>query len=54
MFYYGICAYYSWKLALNVGLDVSIENLKKRKGIPEIGREADSKKAYTTNDEISR
>jgi hypothetical protein len=54
MFYYRICAYYSWKLALNVGLDVSIDNMKNRKGMPEIGREADSTKAYTTNDGISR
>jgi hypothetical protein len=40
-------------LALNVGLDVSIDNMKNRKGMPEKAGEVDSPKAYITNDEIS-
>jgi hypothetical protein len=36
-----------------VGLDVSIDNMKNRKGMPETAREADSTKAYITNDRIS-
>jgi hypothetical protein len=30
-----MCGYYSWKLALKVGLGVSIDNMN-RKGIPQI------------------
>jgi hypothetical protein len=49
-----ICVCYSWEMALNVGLDASLDNMQDWKGIREKAGEVNSTKAYITNDEISR
>jgi hypothetical protein len=41
-----ICAYCSWEMALNVGLDVSLDNTQDWKGIRVKAGEADSTSAH--------
>lgn len=44
--------WYTWEVALNVGLDSSFDNLYSRKGIREKTRDVNSAKAYITSGEI--
>jgi hypothetical protein len=46
-------ACYSKEMALNVGLNVSFDNVQERKGILEKTERVNSTKGYVTNDEIS-
>jgi hypothetical protein len=48
-----ICACYSWEMALNVGLEVSFDNMKDWKGIRQKYKEVYSTKSWTTSDETS-
>jgi hypothetical protein len=41
---------YSWEIALNVGLDVSFDNMQDWKGIREKAGEVNSTEVYITND----
>jgi hypothetical protein len=49
-----ICAYYSWKIALNVELDASLDKMKERGRKLEETDEVNSTKSYVTNDETFR
>jgi hypothetical protein len=46
------CACYSWQTALNIGIDVQLDNMKNLKVIIEKAGKVYSTKAYVTNDEI--
>jgi hypothetical protein len=50
----GICVCYSSEIALNFGLDVSVNNMYDWKGTREEAEKVNSTKAYKTNDEPSR
>jgi hypothetical protein len=49
-----ICGCYSWEMALNIGLDVSVDNLWDLKGIREKAGEVNSTRARIKNGETSR
>jgi hypothetical protein len=49
-----ICAYYSWEMALHVGLGVQFDNMYGCKGIRENAKEVNSTKACISNYGISR
>jgi hypothetical protein len=48
-----IFACHSWKIALNLGLDVPLDNMQDWKGIREKAGEVNSAKVYVANDENS-
>jgi hypothetical protein len=49
-----MCAYYSWEIALNVGLDVPFNDMEGWNGIWQKAVEVNSTKVYTTNEGASR
>jgi hypothetical protein len=48
-----ICAYQSWDMTLNIDLDVSFDNTKKRKEIQGKLGEVNGTNAYIRNDGVS-